>query len=104
MKQPAKVHVPPAICRMARTGKTYAIAGSTWIEVPNDTRYSDISKYMVLDGWSHDSSDTIQHEVVGSRGNKYKVRCNSESVWSCTCPGFSFRAKCKHVTKFKTSR
>ena len=93
-----KVNMPPSIVRMPWVGKTYAIAGSTWIEVPHGTKLADVSEYMVFDGWHNATSNEVEHEVVGSRGNKYTVRRNSESVWSCTCPGFGFRRKCKHVS------
>jgi len=37
-------------------------------------------------------------EVAGSKGNKYVVTRN-KSGWNCTCPGFSFRRQCKHVSE-----
>lgn len=36
--------------------------------------------------------------VSGSKGNSYVVTRNS-SKWDCTCPGFSFRKTCKHVSE-----
>lgn len=33
-------------------------------------------------------------EVKGSKGNSYFV---NDSDSTCTCPGFTFRGKCKHV-------
>jgi len=36
--------------------------------------------------------------VAGSKGNKYFVNL-SVGQWSCTCPGFGFRGKCRHVTE-----
>ena len=95
--KPIRVHMPPAICKMPWVDKTYAIAGSTWVEVPAETKLEDISKYMVFDGWLDVCSHEVEYEVDGSRGNKYRVRCDSEGIWSCTCPGFGFRRKCKHV-------
>lgn len=34
--------------------------------------------------------------VAGSKGNKYLVNLNA-GHWSCTCPGFGFRHRCRHV-------
>jgi len=36
--------------------------------------------------------------VKGSKGNSYTVTRNA-SKWDCTCPGFSFRKTCKHVSE-----
>jgi SWIM zinc finger len=38
-------------------------------------------------------SSTLR-EVKGSKGNSYFVNDNDNT---CTCPGFTFRGKCKHV-------
>ena len=35
-------------------------------------------------------------EVKGSKGDVYKVS-ETNGEYSCTCSGFRFRAKCKHV-------
>jgi len=39
-------------------------------------------------------------EVVGSKGDKYIVE-QTEHGLSCTCSGFKFRGKCKHLTQIK---
>lgn len=36
--------------------------------------------------------------VKGSKGNKYVVT-RTASKWDCTCPGFTFRKTCKHVSE-----
>jgi hypothetical protein len=38
----------------------------------------------------------IERIIAGSRGAEYHVRVGGEGS-SCTCPGFTFRGKCKHV-------
>jgi uncharacterized Zn finger protein len=40
--------------------------------------------------------------VEGSKGNVYSVTCDkNHDNWGCTCPGFNFRGKCKHVSKIQ---
>ena len=49
---------------------------------------------------------TAEHfhtQVTGSKGDKYDVEYGPtvsgpyEYDWSCTCPSFKFRGKCKHI-------
>lgn len=42
----------------------------------------------------HDSKDPMVVEVQGSKGNSYFVNIEERT---CTCPGFGFRGRCKHV-------
>jgi len=96
------VDIPPAIYR-SHTGKTYGIAGSVWVEVPEGTSLDELSQYMVYkprevvpvageNSWS----------VKGSKGNTYTVKL-SQGVYSCTCPGYGFRRKCRHITEIKNA-
>jgi len=41
-------------------------------------------------------SEFPQWTVVGSKGDKYIVE-KTDNGFSCTCSGFKFRAKCKHI-------
>jgi hypothetical protein len=36
--------------------------------------------------------------VTGSRGDTYTVKLDA-GRWSCTCPGHSFRGRCRHVNE-----
>ena len=97
---PIEVSMPPALFTN-REGIRYAIAGSAWVEVPTDTTFDDLATYMVYrplevapvpgeKSWS----------VEGSKGNLYSVRL-SGGVYSCSCPGFGFRRKCRHIAEIK---
>ena len=53
----------------------------------------------LLSGTMQSVNTTAQvFEVSGSKGNKYIVTKDSKG-WDCTCPGFSFRKSCKHVSE-----
>lgn len=39
-------------------------------------------------------------EVAGSSGKKYYLT-KSGSRWMCTCPGFQFRHKCRHIEEIQ---
>lgn len=40
-------------------------------------------------------------EVQGSNGKVYLLTKNANGKYNCTCPGFTFRHTCKHVTGVK---
>ena len=63
---------------------------------------SPAARIMALEfanGWDDVRNNEVEYEVVGSRGNKYRVRCDSKGIWSCTCAGFGFRRKCRHIAE-----
>ena len=94
--QPIEVSMPPAIFK-SHSGILYGIAGNVWVEVPEGTTLADLSQYMV-----HKPREIISDagektwSVKGSKGNLYSVRL-TEGVYTCSCPGFGWRRKCKHV-------
>lgn len=42
----------------------------------------------------------LELSVTGSSGDKYVVR-RVKNRWSCTCPGFTFRHRCRHIDEAK---
>jgi len=82
----------------AQDGKRYAVSGQHWIEVPDDTTLEGIDRYMKWDrGELSVNIESIQSWTVeGSKGNKYTVTLNGEN-WACTCVGYGWRRKCKHI-------
>jgi len=55
-----------------------------------------------------------EKEVTGSKGDKYivcfgrldgeeRLRQGCDYGWTCTCKGFKFRGKCRHLTQVKAS-
>jgi len=97
--EPVKVTWPP--CLSTFGDKRYAISGNVWIEVPSDTAFDDLHRIMSWEAPEAVVPEPDQSwEVQGSKGNKYAVRL-SKGVWSCSCPGYSFRRKCRHIEGLK---
>ena len=94
--KPVEVSWNPALTT-GQDGKRYAISGSTWIEVPPETTFEDLPMYMVVK-----QREDIQQQgeeswqVAGSKGSNYIVSLR-QGQWSCSCPGFGWRRKCKHI-------
>ena len=98
---PVIVKMPPCLADTA-SGR-YAISGSTWIRVPDDTRFEDLDKYMVYERKapvSPPDASVRSWAVVGSKGAHYTVRAN-QGRYTCSCPGFGWRRKCKHIEQVK---
>jgi hypothetical protein len=93
----------PCIARSSVDGKLYAHSGSVSVEVPEGTSLSNLN-------WirpkrikpKEQVSKTLEKIVTGSKGNKYIVKYNTVTKKkTCTCPGFNFRRKCKHLEELK---
>lgn len=48
-------------------------------------------------------SDVRTFTVNGSRGSKYTVTQNG-TKWSCTCTGFQYHRKCKHIKEIQDAK
>jgi len=93
---PIKVSHNPVVQTMP-SGKRWAISGGTWIQVPLDATREDLPRWM---DWSLPKPNYEEVKVAGSRGNTYTVRRNKgNNELTCSCPGFKWRGKCKHLTK-----
>lgn len=76
------------------SGKTYIVPD--WIEVPVDTKISDID---FIKTHSEPPKGLLYTEiaVIGSKGNTYIIRDFGNSKLECSCPGFEFYKNCKHI-------
>ena len=92
----------PAIFKSPKTGKTFIIAGSQpWIEVPEGTTLADVQWNPTHEPEKGASTAPNKiFEVEGSKGNMYTVKCN-DGEWTCTCPGYGFRRRCRHINEKK---
>jgi len=81
-----------------RSGQKWAVSGQHWVEVPDTLTLDQVGKYMIMEPYETpaQAADVVSYEVQGSKGNTYNVTDNG-GTWTCTCPGFGWRRKCKHV-------
>ena len=97
---PVDVDMPPAIYR-SWNGKTYGVAGSVWVELPDGTTYEELKDYMSYKPRKVPTTHDEKHWTVkGSKGNFYTVRLKS-GQYTCTCAGFGWRRKCRHIEEIK---
>ena len=102
---PVKVDQPPLLSDFP-SGR-YAISGNVWIKVPADTKFTDLDRYMVHERAKRPESPADAPDgawaVVGSKGASYTVRA-VQGRYTCTCPGFGWRGKCKHSDKIRSEQ
>ena len=93
---PVEVSCSPTISTFP-SGKTYAVAAGTWIQVPIGSTREDLPKWMKYVPL-RPTYDEVK--VEGSKGNTYTVRRDTKTGKKiCSCPGFKWRGKCKHLKK-----
>ena len=109
MKKPIRKYAvyggiyPPAT--MELNGNRYIMPG--WYKLPDDEptpELKDIGFYP----WEankpnipNDIKDKV-YKVKSSKGDKsYEVRMNASGSFECTCPGYGFRRRCRHIDYVK---
>jgi len=93
---PIEVSHNPTIVQYP-SGKTWACAGSHVMQVPTGTTREDLRQWMK---WELRSPEYGTHERQASRGDIYRVSPHPATrEVRCSCPGFKWRGKCKHLTK-----
>ena len=70
--------------RISASGRKFQV-------VPNKWRYRIPEE---------EQSANPKWEVLGSKGDVYVVE-KTETGLTCTCPGFKFRTRCKHIDNHK---
>jgi len=85
---------------VAKVGQHYYIMPS-WKMIPDDT-----NEVRIL--WDHPAPiptqklEGVTRTVPASNGvGTYKVLVRNDGMKSCSCPGFLYRRKCKHVDALK---
>ncbi len=104
MTLPIVVTWPPMLYT-DRSGQKWAVSGQHWVEVPEDLTLDRVDEYMIVEQRETitESPDVRSYEVQGSTGNTYTVIDHGGGTWTCTCPGFGWRRKCKHVEAQKNA-
>ena len=100
---PIKVRMPPMLYT-DRAGQKWAVSGANWVAVPETATLDAIDDYMVHVPWTSSKPELVSRSwaVKGSKGNEYTVSV-TDGQWSCTCAGFGFRRKCRHIKEIKDS-
>jgi len=77
-------------------GKTKAVVFKAPIMIDKRGRtFKKLDNYTCGDGAVDTApADPDEREVTGSKGEVYIV---NDREHSCTCPGFKFRGKCRHI-------
>ena len=99
MDLPVIVNAPPMLYTDGQ-GQKWAVSGQFWLPVPPTATLETISDVMVYKPRDNASESPVvkSWDVQGSKGNTYTVTYDGH-VWGCSCPGFGWRRKCRHVTE-----
>tara|TARA_Y100000310_G_scaffold290473_1_gene317694 strand:- start:2282 stop:2587 length:306 start_codon:yes stop_codon:yes gene_type:complete len=96
-----KVTCTPAIVRVR--GKTFVAAGfleEAWdgITMQEVSQLFPLAKFVPSPATEQ---ETKEYQVLSSKGDKsYTVTYRNDS-YSCSCPGYGFRRKCRHIEGVK---
>jgi hypothetical protein len=97
--------LPPLVFVGPATKTKYAIIGGVWFECDDS-----ITAEVLHKRWSRParakeakpSVDDLKVQVKSSTSSSvYDVEYKN-GMWSCTCPSFGFRRKCKHIDQVKS--
>jgi len=89
--QPALVNLP--------SGK-FVVCNEGWIPVPESYTYDDVRKNWKKVVLKSQIKDKVIRVKSNSSNQTYQITIERGN-YHCTCPGFSFRRKCKHVDQIK---
>ena len=109
MKKPIRKYavyggtIPPAT--MELNGNRYIMPG--WYKLPDDEptpKLEDIAFYPYKAKKPNIPNDMKNkvYKVTSSKGDKvYEVKMDISGEFSCTCPGYGFRRRCRHIDYVK---
>ena len=74
---------------------TFAVSGSNWKSVPVGTKLKDIK-------WVNTSPKVKKSKPMSWKVKDYTVIFNKD-FYSCTCLGYIYRRKCRHIKQISDS-
>lgn len=93
-------YLPPTVIEV--NSGTYVVSGSQWIPAPKGTTLKEVNWISTRPKKEAPMIITTSRwSVVGSNGANYEVRFE-HGMWNCSCVGFGFRRKCKHIDQIKS--
>ena len=99
MELPVIVNMRPMLYTDGN-GQKWAVSGQFWLPVDETATLDSIDHIMVYKPRSapETPSNVQSWQVEGSTGKSYTVTYDGH-VWGCTCAGFGWRGKCRHITE-----
>jgi len=99
--------LPPTVMYGPATRIRYAIIAGKWHEC-DDT----VTHELLQDRWLRPKlqkaekkpANEVEVKVKSSSGKDYYIVRFQQGYWSCSCPSFGFRRKCKHIDQVKTKK
>lgn len=95
--------IPPSVAAEAAGRGPYLMPGYIPLDENDPEGHLEAAKkerQKLLEAAKKEREAAVQtYEVPG----KDYVVTNDNEVWSCTCPGYKFRRKCRHVEEIKES-
>ena len=83
--------------------KTYLITQDKWVEVPVGSKLQDFPQYNKPRESAIPQTIKREHKVPSSTPGKYYVVTQENNQYSCTCTGYLYRNRCKHVELAKSN-
>ena len=96
---------PPTLFNSVVSGETYIIHSypRIWTKVPAGSKLEDFPQYQIKHQESAIPVTTkSEHRVQSSKPGKFYTVSQSGNYYSCTCTGYLYRNKCKHVEQVKS--
>ena len=97
-----KVTCTPAIVRVG--GKTF-VAGGFMEEVSDGITMQEVNQLYPRAKFVPPvvtKQETKEYQVVSSKGDKHYTVTYRNDSYSCSCPGYGWRRKCRHIESVKS--